>query len=99
MFFLHAIHNFRIIVARSVGEFLSREGKNDAGVFSARRRELAHVSVRQFQLRPFTPEIYSRRSFQNLSNVSTANARRNFQKVELAISRALDELRMSRTVF
>src|SRR5712691_695341 len=94
MTLLHAIENLRVVVSGCVRIFLFRQRKNDAGVFFARPQRFSMTISRNFQTRPFAPKIDPRSSFQNIGDVSAANTRRDFQKVKLAVSFALDELGM-----
>ena len=65
-------------------------------MFFARFQFGLRACGRDFQLRPLAPKVDSRCRFQNICDVRAADARRDFEKVEIAVSIALDELSMRR---
>ena len=99
MFLLNPIDNLRLIVGGSVGKFLPRQRENNAGVVSSWLQFRSGAWFRDFKLCPFAPEINPGCCLQNVGDVRAADARRNFQKVELLISFAFDELSVRRSGF
>src|SRR5260370_7991879 len=65
-------------------------------MFFSGPQALTRINPVDFQPGPFSPQINSRCCLQNIGDVSTANARRNFQEIELIINFAPDEFAVRR---
>src|ERR1700749_660590 len=84
--------NLRVVVGGRVGPLLTRERDDDARVVFARRgRYVSAVLARDFDARPFAPEVDARRGLHDFRDVRATDARRRLKKIEAAVA-ALYEL-------
>src|SRR5215831_19273863 len=95
MLFLNSIDYLTIDIDRGVRTFLARQGKDDSRMLAARLQSGPGIS--HFEFGPLAPEINSGSGFEHVSNVGAAHARRNFQKIVIAVRVALDKFSMGRT--
>src|ERR1051326_2887454 len=88
-------------VSRSVGVLLPRERERDAAVLAARFEfaDALAARVRDLDARPLAPEVVAGSGFEGLGDESAADARGDFEEVELAVRRAAYELGVRRAAF
>src|ERR1051325_4463797 len=91
---LHAEDYLRVVVTGRVRMLLARERERDAAVLAPRsdRADPLAARVRYLDARPLAPEVAAARRLQGLRDVRAADARRDFEEVELAVRRAAYEL-------
>src|ERR1035438_1345649 len=94
MLFDPQVH-FWIVIGCGVRLLLPSKGKNHAGIlFPHRRQSVGAISAGDFDARPLSPQIDSGCSLDHLVNVSAADARSTFEKIEMTVGVGMDELRM-----
>src|SRR5439155_26436680 len=74
---------------------LARQRENDAAVFLSRLQSGARRCLRHLKPGPLSPQINSRRGFQNVRDICAADAGSDLQKIKLVVGFALDEFSMS----
>src|SRR2546423_11806985 len=95
---VHAEDDLLIRVSRGVGALLPRERERDAAVLAPRLETPDALAPRTGDLdaRPPAPEVVARCRLQSLTAVRAADARCDFEEVELAVVRAAYELSVRR---
>jgi hypothetical protein len=94
----HPIHNLRVVICRSVRRFLPRQRDNHSGITVAfLRQRVRFFPGSNFQTSPFSPKINSRRGFNLVGDVRSANARGHFDKINLAVLMRAQEFRVRHT--
>src|SRR5437016_13639129 len=90
--------DFRVRVAGRVRALLPRQREHDAGVLSPRCEPTDALAprVRHLDSRPLAPEVEARSRLQGLGDVRAADARRDFEEVELPSFGAAYELGVCR---
>src|SRR5947209_7389333 len=93
--FAHSPDNLFVCVRGCIRMLLSRERDDESGIIVSRKRKIIRMfAARYLNLRPFGPEIYSRRRFNQLHYVRAAYARRGFKKIESSVIPRLYKLRV-----
>src|SRR6204780_2358743 len=92
IFFRDPLHDFGIVVGRSIRSFLARQRKHHAGVIaSAFWQHVGRLAGICFDARPFAPQIDARGGFHNIGNVSATHARGDFDEIEFPVRMGAQE--------
>jgi len=94
--FRDALDDFGIVVGGSIGFFLPRKRDDDPGIVLSQWRQLVRLlPCPDIEARPLSPQIDPRGSFDDIGDEGTADAGRNFQKVETVVGLGFQEFSMS----
>src|SRR5579859_3523055 len=96
MIFRDATDNFRIGVGGSIRMLLASERKNDAGVIAADSGKLVGLLAGgDFEARPLAPQIDVGGGFDDVGDISAANAGGDLDEIKFAVGVGLQKLRVS----
>src|SRR6266568_1041388 len=88
----YAIDDFVIVVSRSIGMLLPRQGENHSCVISSRGGKLIGLLAgADFESCPLAPEIDACGGFDDIRNVGTSDTRGNLEKIEFPIRMRLQK--------
>src|SRR5438067_10334205 len=84
---VNAEDDFGVVVGRRVRALLPRQRERDAAVLAPRLKatDAPAPRARDLDARPLAPEVVARRRLQSLRDVRAADARGDFEEVELSV--------------